>query len=317
MPRVGWVKPGLPTWRFGACARRRHGCFAKFAGTTGAGRPPPPSAPTEARGGRRRRASCSPNPGPATRGVERRVCLQVGTARSAGNRQGRSPRRSGVVPRCRANRRRAIRRTLRFGRWPFRPYRGRPSVEDRSAPTTRLAGGWVRHAEGDDLGGRRQHHTEGVPTIAKVRSWVGLDVHAAKVVACVVDAESGEMTLHRLGGATTEVVAFCCGLPRPTRVAYEAGPAGYGLARAGGGRHRVCGRCAGYDRAPLAVGSTRCGPSGWRSRSATSSASHGPGQLMAYVGLVPSEHSTGQTRRQGHITKSGSQHARRLLVEAA
>jgi transposase len=41
------------------------------------------------------------------------------------------------------------------------------------------------------------------------------------------------------------------------------------------------------------------------------------GQLMAYVGLVPSEHSTGQTRRQGHITKSGSQHARRLLVEAS
>jgi len=42
-----------------------------------------------------------------------------------------------------------------------------------------------------------------------------------------------------------------------------------------------------------------------------------PGQLMSYVGLVPSEHSTGQTRRQGHITKSGSQHARRLLIEAA
>jgi len=38
---------------------------------------------------------------------------------------------------------------------------------------------------------------------------------------------------------------------------------------------------------------------------------------MAYVGLVPSEHSTGQTRRQRHITKSGSQHARRLLIEAA
>ncbi len=28
----------------------------------------------------------------------------------------------------------------------------------------------------------------------KVRSWAGLDVHAAKVIACVVDAESGEMT---------------------------------------------------------------------------------------------------------------------------
>ena len=38
---------------------------------------------------------------------------------------------------------------------------------------------------------------------------------------------------------------------------------------------------------------------------------------MNYVGLVPSEKSSGQTRRQGAITKSGSQHARRLLVEAA
>jgi transposase len=42
-----------------------------------------------------------------------------------------------------------------------------------------------------------------------------------------------------------------------------------------------------------------------------------PGQLMSYLGLVPSEHSSGKTRRQGAITKSGSGHARRLLVEAA
>jgi transposase len=41
------------------------------------------------------------------------------------------------------------------------------------------------------------------------------------------------------------------------------------------------------------------------------------GQLMSYVGLVPAEHSTGTTRRQGHITKTGSSHARRLLIEAA
>ena len=38
---------------------------------------------------------------------------------------------------------------------------------------------------------------------------------------------------------------------------------------------------------------------------------------MTYLGLVPSEHSTGDMRRQGHITTSGSRHARRLLVEAA
>ena len=64
--------------------------------------------------------------------------------------------------------------------------------------------------------------------MAKVRSWVGLDVHAAKVIACVVDAESGEMTVHRLAGETAEVVAFCAALPGPTRAAYEAGPTGTG-----------------------------------------------------------------------------------------
>ncbi len=40
-------------------------------------------------------------------------------------------------------------------------------------------------------------------------------------------------------------------------------------------------------------------------------------QFMSFCGLVPSEHSSGQTRRQGTITKAGSAHARRLLVEAA
>jgi transposase len=40
-------------------------------------------------------------------------------------------------------------------------------------------------------------------------------------------------------------------------------------------------------------------------------------QLMSYVGLVPSESTSGQQRRLGAITKTGSGHARRLLVEAA
>ena len=38
---------------------------------------------------------------------------------------------------------------------------------------------------------------------------------------------------------------------------------------------------------------------------------------MSYLGLVPSEHSSGQTRRQGQLTRTGSRHARRLLTEAA
>jgi len=40
-------------------------------------------------------------------------------------------------------------------------------------------------------------------------------------------------------------------------------------------------------------------------------------ELMAFVGLVPSEHSSGEHRRQGAITKVGNSHVRRLLVEAA
>ena len=42
-----------------------------------------------------------------------------------------------------------------------------------------------------------------------------------------------------------------------------------------------------------------------------------PRQLMAYLGLVPSEHSSGRTRRQGGITKGGNGAARRMLIEAA
>jgi transposase len=39
--------------------------------------------------------------------------------------------------------------------------------------------------------------------------------------------------------------------------------------------------------------------------------------FMAFVGLVPSEHSSGERRRQGAITKAGNAHLRRVLVEAA
>jgi transposase len=42
-----------------------------------------------------------------------------------------------------------------------------------------------------------------------------------------------------------------------------------------------------------------------------------PRQLMAYLGLVPSERSSGERVRRGSITKTGNAHARRLLTEAA
>jgi transposase len=290
--------------------------------------------------------------------------------------------------------------------------------------------------------------------VAKVRSWAGLDVHAERVLACVVEGESGEMTVHRLPGDTAAVVAFCAGLPGPARVAYEAGPTGYTLARAlaaegvdcvvaapgkierpaqdrvktdardaerlvrllmidglhsvrvptaeeealrdlvraredlrgdlmrarqrlsklllrydvryedtasrWGERHRawlakvdlgergaqltVCDYVGAIDALELRRHTVEAGiaelvpGSPWAQTVARLRCLRGidtlsavglaaeigdfhrfehPSRLMSYVGLVPSEHSTGATRRQGHITRTGSRHARRLLVEAA
>ena len=290
--------------------------------------------------------------------------------------------------------------------------------------------------------------------MAKVRSWAGLDVHAARVIGCVVDAESGEMTVHRLAGDTAGVVAWCAGLPGRTRAAYEAGPTGYGLSRAltaagvecvvaapgkierpaqdriktdqrdaerlvrllmiGGlhavrvptpqeealrdlvraredlrgdlmrARHRLSKLLLRHDiryedtrsrwgeRHRSWLGKVELGERGaqltlseyvgaidaleirrdtlehaiseliasspWAQdvtrlrclRGIDTLSAIGlcvevgdfhrfehPNRLASYLGLVPSEHSTGETRRQGHITKSGSRHARRLLVEAA
>ena len=290
--------------------------------------------------------------------------------------------------------------------------------------------------------------------MAQVRSWAGLDVHAAKVVAVTVDQESGELRWRRLAGRTRDVVEFCSALPGPTRVACEAGPTGFTLARALGqagvgcvvaapgkierpaqdrvktdrrdaerlvrllmvgglhpvripsaeeealrdlvraredvrgdlmrARHRLgklllrhdivfggpgknwtvahrqwLGRLQLPDRGAYvtlldyigaidalivrresleaAIGELVPG-SPWAETVARLRCLRGidtlsavglcaeigdferfahPGQLMSYLGVVPSENSSGEKRRQGAITKSGSRHARRLLVEAA
>jgi transposase len=42
-----------------------------------------------------------------------------------------------------------------------------------------------------------------------------------------------------------------------------------------------------------------------------------PRELMQFLGLIPSEYSSGERRRQGALTKAGNTHARRALVEGA
>ena len=290
--------------------------------------------------------------------------------------------------------------------------------------------------------------------MAQVRSWVGLAVHAAKVLAATMDSQTGELVVRRLPGSTAEVVEFCAGLGGPVRVAYEAGPTGFGLARAlaaagvgctvaapgkierpssdhvktdrrdaerllrllmiGGlhavrvptlteealrdlvraredvrgdlmrARHRLSKLLLRHDvrfdgtggawtqRHRQWLSAVDLGQRGaqvtlldyvgavdallvrrdaleatigelvpdspWAETVARLRCLRGidtlsavglcaeigdfarfqrPGHLMSFLGLVPSEHSSGQTRRQGQITKSGSGHGRRLLVEAA
>ncbi|MCA1698704.1 MAG: IS110 family transposase [Actinobacteria bacterium] len=288
--------------------------------------------------------------------------------------------------------------------------------------------------------------------MAKARTLVGLDVHAAKIVAAILDSETGELRFQRLGGESGPAVDLCRSLPGTVRATYEAGPTGYGLARgllsagvdclvaapgkiprgatdrvktdrhdaehlvrlllAGklsavrvpgppeeamrdlvraredlrmdlmrsrhrlsklllrheirfegnnwterhlawlaklefsdpaaqatfedylGGVEALLHRRGELDRrieglietSPWAseVGRLRC------LRGVDTLTAIGlcvevgdfarfakAGQLMSYLGLVPCEHSTGEARRLGSITKSGSRHARRLLVEAA
>ena len=288
--------------------------------------------------------------------------------------------------------------------------------------------------------------------MAKARTLVGLDVHAAKIVAAILDSETGELRFARLGGQSAAVVELCRALPGPVRATYEAGPTGYGLARglasaeveclvAAPGkiprgatdrvktdrrdaehlvrlllagklspvrvpgppeeamrdlvraredlridlmraRHRLSklllrheinfeGRnwterhlawLAKLEFSDPAAQATFCDYRGgveallhrrgelerrieglistspWAREVGRLRCLRGidtltaiglcveigdfarfarAGQLMSYLGLVPSEHSSGESRRLGSITKSGSRHARRLLVEAA
>src|SRR5436190_2091458 len=67
--------------------------------------------------------------------------------------------------------------------------------------------------------------------MAKARTLVGLDVHATKVVAAVLDVETGGLVFFSMTADIDRVAGFCAGLPGPVQAAYEAGPTGYGLAR--------------------------------------------------------------------------------------
>src|SRR6266540_1451488 len=71
--------------------------------------------------------------------------------------------------------------------------------------------------------------------MVKAMAFVGLDVHARQTHAAVLDPAMGELAVSRLRMAPLEVVSFLQTLGPGVRAVYEAGPTGFGLARAAPG----------------------------------------------------------------------------------
>lgn len=69
--------------------------------------------------------------------------------------------------------------------------------------------------------------------MAKAMTLVGLDVHARQTHAAVLDPATGELGVSKLRMAPVEVASFLEGLGPAVCAVYEAGPTGFGLARAG------------------------------------------------------------------------------------
>lgn len=64
------------------------------------------------------------------------------------------------------------------------------------------------------------------------RTSVGLDVHARSVAAAAIDGETVEVFKARLSPSHEQIRSWIGDLPGPVAVTYEAGPTGFGLARA-------------------------------------------------------------------------------------
>lgn len=64
------------------------------------------------------------------------------------------------------------------------------------------------------------------------RTSIGLDVHARSVVAAAIDTETGTTKTARLTPSHEEILGWARSMPGPIAACYEAGPTGYGLARA-------------------------------------------------------------------------------------
>jgi transposase len=152
--------------------------------------------------------------------------------------------------------------------------------------------------------------------VQKAITYVGLDVHKDSIVVSLADATlRGEMREVREYGkiltTATALKALASKLAakgNELRFCYEAGPCGYGVQRQLSGMGHQC--------AVVAPSLVPRKP-GERIKTDRRDANKLARLHRAYVGLVPSEDSSGDSVRRAGITKSGNRHARRALIEGA
>ncbi len=129
---------------------------------------------------------------------------------------------------------------------------------------------------------------------------VGFDVHKDTIMACTFDRSSGEVGTVRQFNNTPDRIARFVRTLRASgyepEICYEASSCGYVIFR---------------QLRALDVECAVIAPTSIPRRFAS------PRQLMAYLGIVPSEHSSGPRTRRGSITKTGNTRARKAIVSAA
>jgi transposase len=152
--------------------------------------------------------------------------------------------------------------------------------------------------------------------------YIGMDVHKESIAVAYVAKDHGAEVsyLGTIGTRQADLDQLICKLQSKAKhlvFVYEAGPYGYWLYRYLTKKGYGC-----WGVAPSLIPQKAGDRVKTDRRDAVAELGDltrfdNPRQLMKFLGLIPSEYSSAERRRQGSITKAGNTHARRALVEGA